>query len=96
MRKYKYYCLNDDCEEDFIIIEKPESEKDKKEYCPTCGSELKLMGEFAYSVGKYRMMTSQERKESLLKRSKDHYNKKLKEKKEEMLKNPFASTGKKR
>jgi len=74
MTKYNYCCINDECEETKNIhIVKEEEEGDIPEYCPTCKEELKLMGEIPYGgIGKFKMLSPNEKKKVLRKRSREH------------------------
>lgn len=96
LAKYKYCCLNPNCSTTFVVVEKKESEKEVEEWCPDCSTDesdcdqvMKLMGEYAYNLGRFRMMSRQERQQLLLKRSKNHAKTKLADRISEMNKNPM-------
>lgn len=77
MDTYKYACLNDECDNNgFQFIIKSASQLNQKEYCETCGCPIKLMGQVVYGNigGKFIGSTPVERKQMLLKRSKEHFN----------------------
>lgn len=92
--KYNYWCVDCTCglsgkERDFII-DKPESKENRIEKCPNNPKlKLKLMGVKTYGA---KIMDKNERISSLKKRSKDHFNKEIKEKKQAMIKR-FDTTG---
>ena len=44
MTTYNYWCLNDNCKEDKILITKDESKEDDIELCKECKEELKCVG----------------------------------------------------
>jgi len=84
IQRYNYWCPNPTgkCTQRInFIITKPEEEKDNKEYCLECESELKLMGIVPYGgVGKFQSMTPQQKQQVLQKRSKEHFKKHIKDK----------------
>lgn len=85
MTKYNYCCINDDCEEtqNFHII-KEEEDGDIPEYCLTCKEELKLMGEVPYGgIGKFKMSSPNEKRQILKKRSREHFQKHIKDRQRE-------------
>lgn len=92
--KYNYWCENCTCgkigkERDFIV-EKSESKENRKEFCPNDSKLLmKLMGVKTHGA---KIMDKTQRVSALKKRSKDHYNREIKEKKAHMIKR-FDQTG---
>lgn len=95
--RYNYWCVDCNCENKEkhssyrnFVIEKPESKEKRKEPCPNNPKlKLKLMGMLTYGG---TTMSKEERIVSLKKRSKDHFNKEIKEKKEHMIRR-FDTTG---
>lgn len=87
--KYKYWCQDCDCgligsQKDFVI-EKEESQEERVEKCPNNKKKkLKLMGSFSYPK---TTMNKEQRVESLKKRSKNHFNRVVKEQKVDMIRN---------
>lgn len=84
--KFTYCCLNgitgDDCSiarmKDPFVIEKLESEEDKKELCPECGQPLKQLGrKMTGGRTKFSSMSKDDQKKSLKKRSHNHFKKEI-------------------
>lgn len=76
--KYNYHCKNDGCSNfvKMVIIEKPQSCADEYEECEHCNGELTRIGiANAYHLGKFNMLSPNERQKVLQKRSRDHYKK---------------------
>jgi len=96
----KYVCKNPDCKkyniEEFLITETFRYRDGKlvgeHVVCPICGKEREEvnpganipLSEKNVSVGMYSSMSMEERREALKKRSKDHFNKEIKERKDSM------------
>lgn len=91
--RYNYWCQNCNCgasgaNRNFQIT-KDDSEKDVLEYCPNheLSDPMKLMGEASFGgIGKFQSMTPIQRQEVLKKRSHEHFNREIREKRTHMLK----------
>lgn len=96
MSCYNYWCINCTCENKDIKgkrdfqVEKPESKEKRKERCPVNGSVMKLMGQKMYGG---KTMDKETRIKSLKKRSKDHFNKEIKERKVDMIRRSSSMGG---
>jgi hypothetical protein len=88
MKRYNYWCL-EGCFKDNMIIDKEEYKKDDYELCPICGNTMKRMGEIPYLGGTFSSMSREQKAESLKKRSSEHFNTHVKEKKKWMDENYF-------
>ena len=94
MGKFNYWCEHCTCglsgkARDFVI-DKPDSKEKRAEYCENNPKKkLKLLG-FSFSISK--TMDKETRIKALKKRSKDHHNREIKEKKAAMIKR-FDETG---
>lgn len=86
-RFYNYCCINDGCEGDkkSHFVKKREKYALFPELCESCGQPEKLLGQKVNFVGKFTMSPPAERKQMLLKRSKEHHKKHIAENKREML-----------
>lgn len=86
MSKCNFWCPNTEgcSSRKNIYIEKEEEDK-IPEYCEECGEELKLLGIIpAGGFLKFNSLTPQQKRESLKKRSHEHFNKNVKENKKYM------------
>lgn len=74
MDTYKFWCRNKDCPEraDLTLIKLSKDDSKEGHTCLECGTELKLMGQVTHFFAKVGSMTPAQRKEVLLKRSRDH------------------------
>lgn len=90
MKKYNVCCLNTNCElgKKFSFqMEIDEREDNDEQICPCCGETIKIIGEVTYIGGDFSNLPSSQKKESLVKRSREHFKKHIKEKKDWMDKN---------
>jgi hypothetical protein len=85
--KANFYCFTEGCE----LREAPgafgmtvEKGEEFDQDCPCCGGKLKLAGYQTFSVGKFRMLSTDDRRKMLLKRSSEHFKKHIRDKKIEM------------
>lgn len=86
--KYNFICTNDDCENKFVNVAIVKEEGDEKADCLYCRKEMKVMGEVMYGgIGKFNSLPAAEKKKMLLKRSHNHFNRFIKDKKEQYNKN---------
>ena len=75
-----WWCINDEClRKQRIVRMKEEGKEDEAEYCNDCGAELKLAGFRPTFVGKFSGLSRQEKQAVLKKRSKDHYERLMKD-----------------
>ena len=85
-RKYNYRCLNSDCKETFIKAWRDSENLTTPELCPTCQSEMKLMGEEYNCVALFSSKSNEEKKVILKKRAAEHTKTKMKDRVQEVRK----------
>jgi hypothetical protein len=76
LTRYNYRCLNPDCTNKSLqTIKKEESERDEPEFCETCITPMKLMGEVVSGglTMNFRNSSPEQRKQMLMQRSKKHF-----------------------
>lgn len=84
---FNYWCTNYECSNNKMIkIKKKRKLVDEPEYCSVCESRLKLAGEEYNCIATFGSKTSEQKKEIIKKRAKEHDRTKMKDRVPEIRK----------